>query len=110
MNLSQAVFAYLPNINDLPLILAGPILRRTEPDKVTVWLALKESRSLGLTIHETTDRGQTIGKILLQGERNTISLGKHLHIVAITAQSDRNTLLQPGKIYAYNVFDAGDEE
>ena len=110
MNLSQSVFAYLPNITDLPLILAGPILRRTEPDKVTVWLALKESRSLGLTIHETTDRGQTIGKILLQGERNTICLGRHLHIVAITAKSSSTTLLQPGKIYAYNVFDAGDED
>ncbi len=110
MNLSQSVFSSLPNIKDLPLILAGPVLRRTEPEQVTVWLALKESRALGLTIHETTDNGQTIGKILLQGQRNTISLGRYLHIVAITAKSARNTLLQPGKIYAYNVFDAGEDE
>ena len=26
-------------INELPLVLAGPILRRTEPDSVTVWVA-----------------------------------------------------------------------
>ena len=35
----------------LPLILAGPILRRTEPQAVTVWLALKKSQTVTLRIY-----------------------------------------------------------
>ena len=41
----------------LPLILAGPLLRRVEPSSVTVWLALKESRKVVLRIYRRDDRG-----------------------------------------------------
>ena len=37
---------------DLPLILAGPILRRIEPNLVSVWLALSEAASVQLTLWE----------------------------------------------------------
>ncbi|MEW6738076.1 MAG: hypothetical protein AB1489_42770, partial [Acidobacteriota bacterium] len=37
-------------LNDLPLILAGPILRHTTEDSVTVWLALKDSYTIGETV------------------------------------------------------------
>lgn len=104
MNLLPSASEYLPDIPNLSLILAGPILRRTEPDQVTVWLALKEKRSLYLEIYATADQGGTIGRRLLQGERKTVQLGKHLHLVAITATSTDNILLQPGEIYAYNVY------
>lgn len=98
------VSEYLPNIEDLPLILAGPILRRTSPNAVTVWLALKESRSLRLEIYETKSDGAIVGETVLKGCHDTVRLGKHLHIVAITAKAAGNILLQPGKIYAYNVY------
>ncbi len=88
----------------MPLILAGPILSRTEPDSVTVWLALKESRSPILEIYETENKGTILGKRLFKGQRNTIQLGQHLHIVAITALSNQGILLEPGKIYAYNIY------
>ncbi len=100
----QSALDYLPNIADLPLILAGTILRRTEPDKVTVWLALKEARSLRLEIYATKDRGATIDTVLLEGNTDTIQLGKHLHVVTITAFAKNDVLLQPGEIYAYNVY------
>ncbi|MBA2680765.1 MAG: hypothetical protein H0U76_20515, partial [Ktedonobacteraceae bacterium] len=38
-------------IDTLPLILAGPIVRRVEPQLVTVWLALKEARDVTLYIY-----------------------------------------------------------
>ena len=94
---------YLPDIADLPLILAGPILRRSAPDQVTVWLALKEARSLSLKVYGTKDNGETIAEILLQGQRQTIPLGRHLHLVAITATPTGSILLQPGEIYAYDI-------
>ena len=103
MNQTQPVLKYLPNIKDLPLILAGPILRHTESDSVTVWLALKESRSLCLKIYETEKDGTTVGKQIFTGTRNTVQLGKHLHVVAVTAQAETSKL-QPNKIYAYNIY------
>ena len=109
MNSSQLVFEYLPNIEELPLILVGPILRRTEADSVTVWLALKESRSLCLEIYETEDNGASLGMLVFAGKKDTIKLGQHLHIVAVTATGIEQNLLEVGKIYAYNVYFDGDE-
>ena len=109
MNPSQSVFEYLPEIKNLPLILAGPVLRRTEPDRVTVWLALKEARTIELEIYETKNQGSVIGRPLLKGESKTIALGKSLYLVAITAQTREEKPLQPGEIYAYNIYAEGDE-
>ncbi|RMF25837.1 MAG: PhoD-like phosphatase [Cyanobacteria bacterium J083] len=102
--ISKYLTEYLPKIENLPLILAGPILRRTEPDSVTVWLALTTEQLVHLEIYQTQNQGARIDKLLLTGQRQTIQLGKHLHIVAVTAQSIENNLLQAGKIYAYNIY------
>ncbi|MDJ0596417.1 MAG: PhoD-like phosphatase [Pleurocapsa sp. MO_226.B13] len=107
MNQFPSALEYLPNLENLPLILAGPILRQTKADSVTVWLALKESRSLQLKIYETTNKGKKIGKTILQGRRDTIKLGQNLHIVAVTAKA-QTELLQPDKIYAYNLYSDGE--
>ncbi|MBD2778292.1 hypothetical protein [Iningainema tapete] len=82
-------------INKLPLVLAGPILRRTERDAVTVWIALQESRTVTLEILDTNK------KILFTGSRNTIQLGIHLHVVAVTAKS--SSVLVYGENYLYNL-------
>lgn len=110
MNPLKSVSEYIPDIDNLPLVFAGPVLRRTEPDSVTVWLALKAERSLCLKIYDTKDRGKTIGETLFQGQRHTVPLGRHLHIVAITAKSNGDVLLQPGQIYAYNISTTGDRQ
>ena len=104
MNSPQLVFEYLPQIKDLPLILVGPILRRTQADSVTVWLALKEMRSLCLEIYETQNNGCTIGELVFKGARDTVALGKNLHIAAVTATGIEGKILEAGKIYAYNVY------
>lgn len=107
MSLLPPALQYLPDIKDLPLILAGPILRRTESDRVTVWLALKEPRSLYLEIYATQDQGATIAQKLFQGQRNTVQLGQNLHIVAITARPRESRLLESGELYAYNICSSG---
>jgi hypothetical protein len=90
----------------LPLILCGPILRRTEPDSVTVWVALKEPRTVTLRVysHAPPPALESLREEL-QGTRRTVRLGKHLHVVAITARpvaADRP--LAPGTVYFYNLF------
>lgn len=98
------VSEYLSKIDDLPLILAGPILRCTQSNAVSVWFATKKPCSVVLKVYATeNDLGRTIGKVLLQGNNDTVQLGQHLHIVVVTAKPTENLLLKPGQIYAYDV-------
>ncbi len=91
-------------INHLPLILAGPILRRTESRAVTVWLVLKAPREVKLKVYSTKGgTGEIVDRPLLQGESSTVQLGKYLHVVAVTASSFDGNLLTSGQIYAYDV-------
>ena len=83
-------------IHQLPLILAGPILRRTQPNSVTVWIALKENRHVTLKIFDLNHT------ILLAGSKKTIKVGRNLHIVAVTANSSSN-VLKYGENYLYDL-------
>ncbi|MFM7425371.1 MAG: PhoD-like phosphatase [Elainella sp.] len=102
-------------LHQLPLILAGPILRRTEANSVTVWLALQQPCQVTLQI-QLAQNGE-LGEVLLGGQRATVAVGQHLHLVAVTAQSTAQSMaqptaqrsasgsvgLQPGQLYAYNL-------
>jgi len=88
----------------LPLILAGPILRRTDPDGVTVWLALKAPSVVTLKVYTTiAGQGKSLDREQLAGSRTTVPVGQHLHIVAVTAKPVDGYLLEPGQIYAYDL-------
>ncbi|HEY9691666.1 MAG TPA: hypothetical protein V6D15_05650 [Oculatellaceae cyanobacterium] len=92
------------NLEHLPLILAGPILRRTEADAVTVWLALKAPCEVTLKVYSTqAGTGEVISDLVLKGDRSTVQLGKYLHLVAVTATPIIRAQLQPGQIYAYDL-------
>ncbi|GHO53174.1 hypothetical protein [Ktedonobacter robiniae] len=89
-------------IDELPLILAGPILRRTEPGSVTVWLALKAERLVTLHILEAEASGALRERF--QGKRKTVRLGDNLHLVAVTAQISASVEpLDWGELYYYNL-------
>ncbi len=89
-------------IDTLPLVLAGPILRRTDNYSVTVWIALKESRMVTLVILDTNKNA------LITARKKTIQIGINLHIVAITAQSNYS-ILRSGENYLYNLaFNPGE--
>ncbi|MBD2435438.1 PhoD-like phosphatase [Nostoc sp. FACHB-110] len=90
-------------IAQLPLILAGPMLQHTQSDAVTVWVALKQSCQVILKVYDTTNQGATLGNCLLVGQSSTIALGKHLHILAVTAHSEDGNFLVSNCIYAYDL-------
>ncbi|MCG9891805.1 MAG: hypothetical protein MH252_12095 [Thermosynechococcaceae cyanobacterium MS004] len=91
-------------IDQLPLVLAGPILRRTEPRAVTVWLALQEACNVCLTVQETTQQGEQVSdRILLKGQGTSTRLGQNLHVVAVTAYPHLQQQLQPDTLYAYDL-------
>jgi hypothetical protein len=86
-------------LTTLPLVLAGPILRRVEKKQVSVWIALKEERELKLVIYD--DQGQVL---IESTPRNTVKLGAHLHVLVLTAKFPPGpTELQVGQIYGYSV-------
>jgi len=90
-------------INSLPLILAGPIVRRAEPQHVTVWLALKEARDVTLCIYAQDQAGQLNRQSI--GTHTTTRLGDNLHIVAVTAHTpDSAHTLAWGQLYYYDLF------
>jgi hypothetical protein len=109
-------------LSQLPLILAGPLLRRTESSSVTVWLALKKSGRVKLSIYTggvgpinngngDPSGSTTDGRFMFSGEADTIKIGDNLHLALITAFTldapaidplDTH-LLQPSQIYCYNL-------
>jgi hypothetical protein len=98
-------------IHHLPLILAGPILRRTQTEVVTVWLALKAPRQVELKVYSTEGgTGEIVDRPLLQGSSSTVQLGKYLHVVAVTAKPINSNVLTSGQIYAYDIEFAGSPE
>ncbi|MEJ2501778.1 MAG: hypothetical protein P8177_00440 [Gemmatimonadota bacterium] len=94
-------------IEDLPLLLAGPIVRRVEPNRVAVWVALKEPRAVRLSVFDApvdTGPGDTLfaePAALMSNTSRTVRVGEHLHIAVADAGSADPLL--PGRIFAYNV-------
>src|SRR5947209_4411592 len=79
------------------------MLRRTEPRAVTVWLALKEARTVTLRIYAKNAEGKLVQQ--LEGTRHTVRLGDHLHIVAVTARATNSIEhLAWGGFYYYDLF------
>ncbi|WP_446008986.1 hypothetical protein [Candidatus Electrothrix sp.] len=90
-------------LDSLPLILAGPIVRRTEPKQVTVWVALKEPCKVTLRIYGEDENARLVE--IFSGTTTTISLGYNLHLTAVTARkNDEQDSLAWGGRYYYNLF------
>ncbi|MEQ9335598.1 MAG: hypothetical protein RJQ03_00230, partial [Miltoncostaeaceae bacterium] len=87
----------------LPLVLAGPLLRRVEATAVTVFLALREARTVTLAVHEAGPDGVPAGATRAEGTRATIPLGANLHVVAVTATTTAGAALRPGITHLYDV-------
>ena len=92
-------------LNDLPLMLAGPILREVTPEFVTVWVALRKHAEVELVVIDP------VGDKPLSGKRPTVAIGTNLHIVAVTAKRQPPFApLKEGIVYRYEMtfaFDGG---
>ncbi|MDQ5821863.1 MAG: hypothetical protein M3540_10515 [Actinomycetota bacterium] len=94
-------------MDKLPLVLAGPIVRHSTPDEVTVWVALLKKGRASLRVYGTDASGKQVQ--LLAGTRVAVAVGDNLHLVAVTARGTAK--LEWGKLYRYNLFfDQGADE
>ncbi len=100
----------------LPLLLAGPIVRRVDYTSASVWVALSKPAEveLRLFVGSQTSAGtgtvQTGDLSLGSGSIKTRRVGQNLHIVVTAAQSvaDPESLLHfqllPGTLYSYDII------
>lgn len=84
-------------ISTLPLVIAGPILRRVTPDSVSVWVALKSQQTVTLKVYDSSNNE------VISDSISTIALGSHLHVCVVTAASS-SVIFTPGTNYTYNLF------
>lgn len=96
----------------VPLMLAGPIVRRVEPRLASFWLALSKPASIKLRIwkgsHLATDGIGAVGggaAEFASGSADTIRLGDQLHLVLVQVKPEPPALpFGPGEIYSYDVI------
>lgn len=95
----------------LPLVLAGPVLRRVEPESVSVFMAFSEEQMVQLSIWEGDRQANTTKQLYTGGDFDThtqtqptptVKIGEHLHLLVITANTDQNKL-RPDIRYSYNL-------
>jgi hypothetical protein len=95
----------------IPMLLAGPILRRAEPGEVSVWVALRDAQKVTLRIYER-DSGYRGSGQRMEGTARTIRVGERLHLALVTARppdSPDEERLERGTLYRYNVFFGEDD-
>jgi hypothetical protein len=90
----------------LPLVLAGPILRRVEPNLVSVWIAFSRAASVTLTLWEGRTKAGAVDHFFRSDPPTvTLRFGDQLHVaqalLRIPAASQK--ALKPGVIYSYDV-------
>lgn len=88
-------------LSSLPLLLAGPIVRRTEASNVSVWFVLKENRSVTLNVFSS----KTGGSALVTGRQTSgISIGNNVFVYCVTATG---ATFSAGTNYYYDIDFSG---
>lgn len=90
----------------MPLLLAGPILRRVEPTSVCVWLAFSTAQAdVKISLWEGRKKHDTTDTPLHQSAPfATRLIGKGLHLALVTLTLPAGTpKLKPSQLYSYNV-------
>lgn len=92
----------------LPLVLAGPILRRVEPNLVAVWVALNKACTCKLALWENqiaaTDASDS--NVWFRSPdpgTKSVRVGDNLHLAVITVRLPEAKKLQPERLYSYDV-------
>ena len=98
---------------DLPLLLAGPILRRVEPTLVSVWVALSRFATVRLLVWEGR-AAATQGNPMVSSPgigATPVRVGAELYIAQVTLRIPPESVqsFQADRLYSYDVeFDLGD--
>lgn len=95
----------------LPIVLAGPIVRRVEPKLASFWIALSDpSDSVTATIWSGVQKAGASAGTVQSGNAKagsatvkTRRFGKHLNVALVVVKLDDSAALQPGAVYSYDI-------
>lgn len=95
----------------LPLVLAGPIVRRVEPRSVSIWVALSEPMPVRVLVWQNAQKATSTPGVVQSGDvpwatetADPVRVGAHLHIALVTVSTEAPALpMPPGTIHAYDV-------
>ena len=90
----------------LPFVLAGPILRRVEPNLVSVWVAFNRPATVTITLWEGRIKtGAANPHVRSDPATPTVRFGDRLHVTtAVLRIPDASEkLLKPGVVYSYDL-------
>jgi hypothetical protein len=89
----------------LPLLLAGPILRRVEPSLACVWLALRDPCNVRLKVWEGLGESGRPNPLVESPITPAVRVGDQLHVVVVTAEIPpaAGVSFQPDALYSYDV-------
>jgi len=94
-------------VGSLPLVLAGPILRRVEPGMVCVWVATRQAQNIALTVQASGQAATMLAATNVTAARPngepTFQLGDNLFVALLTAKPPASTPLKPGVLYFYEL-------
>lgn len=94
-------------LTSLPLLIAGPIVRRSETSSVSIWFVLKENRIVTLNIYDQ----KTGGNPILTSDINSgVAIGDHVFVYCVTASHSLSGVsLAPATNYYYDIdFGSGE--
>jgi hypothetical protein len=89
----------------LPLLLAGPILRRVEPTLVSVWVALRDECNVRLKVWEGRAESGRPTPLAQSPDTPTLRAGAQLHLAEVTVKlpATAGTSFQADSLYSYDL-------
>lgn len=95
----------------LPRVLAGPIVRRVEPNACSVWLATSEAADVTLKLYAGTAMASSAGAPVASSQATSLRrFGEHLYVGVIQVKLDAaagSPPLTPGGLYSYDIALSG---
>ena len=91
----------------LPLVLAGPLVRRVDARYCSFWVALSQPATVTADIWSGIQRSDTVGRVVsgapkvATGSAPTVRFGEKLFVAVVTARASAS--LQPGAIFSYDL-------
>jgi len=90
---------------NLPLLLAGPILRRVDTTTASVWLALRDPCRVVMTVWEGRAKSGQSHPLAASPSTPTLRVGAKLNVVVATVEipATAGVSFQPDSVYSYDV-------
>lgn len=88
---------------DLPAVLIGPVLRRVEPDAVSVYIATRAAANVRVAVYDGQVDATAPPPELASATAATTRFASAFHAVVVTVPFAGAAALQPGHLYSYDV-------